>query len=1164
MIRLTSHEILDSIQQRGLVPDDIVAKLRDRVRERPGETGPEALAAWLVKHNLLTPFQSEELLHGGVTVKRGLPPEQAPLAQIIDEAEAAGAMGTPGYSSAGFGAFNAASGYGPPSMPGMGMPGMFGASPYGGAKPQPRQTPKATWDSKLMLLGGGGLIILLLAAGLLYWLIGRGSGDEAFKLAEDDYNAGNYTQAIEKYNRFLDTFSSHPKAGLARVHRGLARMRQLTTRPSDWTQALVEVDAVLQEIRREREFPEARPELASILPRLAEGLIAQAQKQQSAEILEQAELAFNLLQNSNYVPQALRNEEALRRLEAQRADVQRELDRDRELTKSIEEIAAAAARGETATAYAIRRDLVKTYPDLANNASLREAIAAVATAEQQAVRFVAEPVAALDEEPETAVAAVASLASTSGKSLPAGAGKQGFALASGAAYGLDAATGELLWRRFVGFDATALPQPIGPSGDDVLLVDAVRGELVRVEAATGKLRWRLPLEGGLPLPPVIAGDTAWVATREGRLYQVDLATGEARGHFLFPQPLSTPPAVHANGSVVYQVGQQGSLYVLQAGAEPACAAVIYLGHEPDSIPAAPLPIEGVYLLTAINTGARYSQLNVFRLNDDGTIAAHLQADALEGQVHSSPQREGNAVVVATDSGALYMYAVGDVDAEQPLSLIARQGGSTRLPVAPQVRLTTEHLWVADRVLQYYAFQEATGSFAPVWQRYRGGICTQPLQAVGDALIYARRVPGKPGVAVTALGAVSGEPYWETVLAAPSATGPLVDPETQSVAAVTTGGALYELPLEQLGRGSTAVSKPAQQVSVDGPLSTAFPVSRFADGEWVVAVDGSASQLLVASRGSKGRRLAWKPLPDAAAFPPVKQHDRLLVPGVLGQVFCLTPGTWRPDVQPFQPIIESGRRYAWQATLPAPALIASPIPPRSPMQMTRAAGRPMVSTVALEVAATADEAISDEVAPAVPPDEFVPPAESSPADQGSPFLLAEADGSLYLLALAQEPIPHVALLAQTLLEHPLATPLVALGETAFAVDRANRLLAIAFDDLQPRVVAQLTGPAAWGPRLVHDAVLLVTEDDQLCCYDADGTLRWQQPLVDGPLAGEPVAVDGDLIVATVAGTLRRIDAASGEERASLHVGEPLTRGAVAAGGRLLLTSADGSLLVARMP
>ncbi len=1145
MSSLTSEEILDSIQQRGLAPDDIIGKLRARVRQRPEETGPTALTSWLVKNNLLTQFQADELLNGGETVKRGLPPENAPLAEIIDES-ASPLFGDLGYGSAGYGA----SGLG-----GLGL----GTAARAGTRPKADTAATPTWDSKLMLLGGGALLILMLAAGMLYWLIGRGSGDDAFRLAEEDYNAGNYTQAIEKYNHFLKDYESHSQAGMARVHRGLARMRQLTTRPADWTQALADVEAILQEVRREREFPEARVELASILPRLAEGLVQQAQAQQDAEVLAQADQAFNLIQNNNYVPQNLRNEEGLRRLEALRAEVQRELDRGRELNTALDEIAAAAARGETATAYAIRRDLVKTYPDLDNNPRLYDALLEVTAAERLGVQYVDEPAQPVTEEPESAVTAVTSLASTSGTAVPGVQGRQVFALASGAAYGLDAATGQLLWRRFVGFDSTFLPQAIGADGSDVILIDAVRSELVRVEAASGKLRWRLPLEGGLPLPPAIAGNTAWIATREGRLYQVDLDTGQSPGYFAFPQPLSTPPVVAASGNVIYQFGQQGSLYILETGQQAGCRNVVYLGHAPDGISAAPLLIEGVYLLAAVNTGARYSQLITFRLEDDGKQAVPVKGDALDGQVHSPPQREGNAVVVATDSGALYMFAVGDVDAEQPLVLIARQAGSARVPQVPQVRLTAEHLWIADRMLQCYAFQEAAGSFAPVWQRYRGGVSVQPLQRAGQALIYARREPGKPGVAIAALGAISGEPYWETVLAAPSATGPLVDPQSQTVSAVTTGGALFELPLSQVEQGHSAISKPAQQVPVDWPLSTTFPVSRFSDGQWVVAIAADGRQLLVATPDGRGRRLDWKPLPDAATFPPVKQYNRLLVPGALGQVFSLLPSTWQADAEPFQPPIENGRRYRWQATLQAATASMSD--------------------------AVDPEGAPDDIAPSFSPLDDTPKA-TVPQESGnlarangsgalasaqgetvvneSPFLLAEAGGKLYLLALSYEPIPHLAQLAEAQLERPLATPLAAIDGTALAVDEAHRLLAIAYDDLRPRVVAQLDGPPTWGPEPVGKAVLLATEDHRLCCYNSDGSERWQLRLHDGPLAGDPAAVNGDLIVATVGGTLRRLNAATGEEMARADVGEPLARGAVAAGDRLLLTSPDGSLLSARLP
>ena len=61
----------------------------------------------------------------------------------------------------------------------------------------------------------------------------------------------------------------------------------------------------------------------------------------------------------------------------------------------------------------------------------------------------------------------------------------------GTAYGLDAATGKVLWRRFVALDAkspavTVLPV-IGPAAGDFVLCDPVNRELLCVRGATGGL-----------------------------------------------------------------------------------------------------------------------------------------------------------------------------------------------------------------------------------------------------------------------------------------------------------------------------------------------------------------------------------------------------------------------------------------------------------------------------------------------------------------------------------------------------------------------------------------------------------------------------------------------------------------------------------------------------
>jgi hypothetical protein len=87
--------------------------------------------------------------------------------------------------------------------------------------------PRASqWDSPLLLVGGGVLIVLLfVGVGLLFYLL-RGSGDELYELAENDYRDLAYSQAIAKYEKFLAGFPSHPKASEARVRKVLARLRQ--------------------------------------------------------------------------------------------------------------------------------------------------------------------------------------------------------------------------------------------------------------------------------------------------------------------------------------------------------------------------------------------------------------------------------------------------------------------------------------------------------------------------------------------------------------------------------------------------------------------------------------------------------------------------------------------------------------------------------------------------------------------------------------------------------------------------------------------------------------------------------------------------------------------------------------------------------------------------
>src|SRR5581483_9541400 len=165
--------------------------------------------------------------------------------------------------------------------------------------------------------------------------------------------------------------------------------------------------------------------------------------------------------------------------------------------------------GDAAAAYQVHTDLLRVYPGLATNAQLVAAIRRVGEKEQQLVTTVTGGPEPMNGDSPPASETV--IVSFREKSAAAGARVQPvFLLIEGAVYGIDAPSGRVLWRRFVGYETTN--QPLALSGDgatDVVVVDGHRQELVRLKGAAGELVWRQKLTGDA-LGPVLAGNRIFV------------------------------------------------------------------------------------------------------------------------------------------------------------------------------------------------------------------------------------------------------------------------------------------------------------------------------------------------------------------------------------------------------------------------------------------------------------------------------------------------------------------------------------------------------------------------------------------------------------------------------------------------------------------------------
>lgn len=870
----------------------------------------------------------------------------------------------------------------------------------------------SVWDNPQLLIGGGLLLACLILAPVLYWAIGRQSGDEAFAQAETDYKSGSYTQAIHKFDQYLQAFPSHKGVSSAKVQRGLAQIRQATDGASDFSKPLETSKKVIEEITHEEEFPQARAELAALLPTIAEGLAKQARNKPEQKLVDLTDEALAMVEK--YVAKSMRPGEVLQAVEQSLALTRLELARGASLDKALADIKAAVASGQSANAYAVRKQLLRNYPGLETDRSLQDAVEAVSQSEKSAVAMVSERRAAETAEAQSPLKSSTALVSRSPGNVAGVPGRMVFALAEGAAYGLEATTGKVAWRRFVGFDTQFVPRLITRSaGADALMIDSVGKQLVCVDAATGKLRWRQPLAASIDADVLVQRNKLVVALRDGRLMLIDAESGDVTGYIKLPHRLSVAPAADSRDRHYYQLADHSNLYVLSA-MDGHCEQVLYLGHEPSSIRVAPLAI-GRYLLVTENTGAKDSTLRVLLTDEEGVAVKQVQTVALEGHVTVPMQVTSSKTLLAvTDLGRFYAFDIGGPEKKEPLTKVAAKTGGEDQPLLRYILARGSEFWVAAQQLNKFKIQAAQGRLAPDYLLHAGDTFIQPLEAAGDCLIHVRRRRGLPGVAVAAANMSDGKLVWETHLAAPLAGGPIVDSQQSSIVAMNLVGGLLKLSAGDVSLPAVENPPDAREEPTD-PIGTDAAAVQTTGGSAVFSL-GSGSRRLSAFDPSETRiRLRSLALPSPLTGTPLAMDKYVLVATRAGQVLLLDPTTGKVAAEPFQPRLESGVQIAW---------------------------RPAALTANRQA------------------------------------VLADDRGGLYLLGLKDSPRPHLAALAQKELTETIASPVAVAGAVAYGANAGGQLMSFQIPDLAPGNDWNLQAPVVWGPVAVEDLVLVATANGQL--------------------------------------------------------------------------------------
>jgi outer membrane protein assembly factor BamB len=347
--------------------------------------------------------------------------------------------------------------------------------------------------------------------------------------------------------------------------------------------------------------------LAELLPQIAQGLATQAgasrEPADAQRIAAQAVAALELCRNAKYISKDLRDDAALKEVEADLARVSRRQQTRSELAEGIAKMKAAVSSGDVRASYEAHKQLLAAHPELAGDSSLQAAVVETSVAEQAGIKFVDEPQAAETEERPTPWLAVLTTGNRETLSTAPASGTY-VARIDGAIYAFDVADGKLLWRHYAGFAAGMPPLSVG---GHVLVFDSKQQELLALDERTGQLVWRQAI--GEPIAPPLAVDgRAYVAAESGKLFVIDLETGSRLGYLQFAQSLRVAPAVSRDAQRLYLTGDHSSIYTISL-ADLTATGVFYLGHSSGSIRVPPAQVHN-RLAVLENDGVATSRLRI--------------------------------------------------------------------------------------------------------------------------------------------------------------------------------------------------------------------------------------------------------------------------------------------------------------------------------------------------------------------------------------------------------------------------------------------------------------------------------------------------------------------------------------------------------------------------
>lgn len=996
------------------------------------------------------------------------------------------------------------------------------------ARPGEREVLRSKFLNTLAIV----MAVLALASGILWFWMQKDAAERDYNAAVEAHEGGNYRQAIELYTKHLETYPANKtftnKVWFGRAH---ARIQQhIEGSLPNWKEALAQIENFKKENRDRERYDEEREKLLVYAKKIALGACKSAERTRQRK----------------YLPLAAEGRLKAREFGADNAfddtfkqayrSAEQVVERQEFFATARDEVNSALNKepADIRTALAHRQGFLRQYPELLPHE--RKALDALLNQTMEAERALVtatelDRAALAADRPERsrpAHAVALHLRPQDGSTTTRS--QIVIAVAKQCLYGVDAGTGEPLWRRAIGLDTPFFPISVDVRVPSLLAYDTDFGEVVLLDRVTGKLIWRQPLAGKdtpaerIGGTPLIHDGQVFVPTLSKRLYQLDLGTGRVLSRLTFSQRVSAP-AVGMKGPDqprLVLAGERSLLYTLKLAPKLECEAVTHLGQRRGSIEA-PLVMNlkklGSLLLLCendrisdkdscrlrvLNTSGKGEWLKELTFTDDNDQVR------VNGWVRDVPLLRHNKLFVSSGGKRVTVFTVSDdtniAEAErgpdQFLRVTARYeikdakakaGPVYPVPMFLQIGPNGQ-FWLASNrlrkfVLKTNVIQEEAGA-----EEVAPGRATQPPQVIGQQIFLGRQTGFSTAVWLTRHNREEMDSgTWRAVLGAEVLAWNYSP--GKPVVCVNEEGHVFRIDPDDLVNGRFTM-RSIDRLRLPKGLTQPLRAIALPDGRIAAVVGGENPSLwFVNSTGQTER----KPIPGFPETDPIVMGDGLILP---------MPGRLR-----YYPLKGFGR-------------------------------------------------VEDYEAP------FTPGAKSQPhwthleAVSATELIAGDTSGRLFRIQLRSSGgRMHLGKSVERKLENPPGRNFAVHNGRVIVTESARTIRVLNPTTLQPMGAALTTdGPITNSLWTTGDSLFVEVGNSMLVCYAMTGApqKRWELPLQQqAGLAAGPQLRNGSLLVAERAGRLSWVDPGRGNVKHSDSVGETLAGLPRAIGPGLFVPSIDGA-------